>query len=158
MAKNKKDRSGKRHVPRDRNQVKLKYEPWRLKAVFDPLNGILDQLEQEHTVTIAGEHDQPVFMDLGTGQWHDTPAALLGFIDLFEIFELRFGQALPLEPLRVLHRKLSHGDLIDNHDTRAVRDAVAVLHGACLGITVAQADELVRDYRIKEEIEARKMS
>lgn len=153
MAKKpKKDRRDRRHVPRTRETVKLRYEPWRLKSAFDPLLDIVTQLEREHTINVQGEEDQPVFLDLATGKWHDTPAALLGFIELFELFETRFGQQLPLEPLRVLHTKMTKAELIDNRDTRAVRESATALYNACLDTTIAQMDELVQDYKLREAL------
>lgn len=153
MAKKpKKDRSDRRYVPRTRETVKLRYEPWRLKSAFDPLLAIVTQLETEHTLTVQASDDQPVFLDLASGKWHDTPAALLGFIELFEMFETRFKQQLPLEPLRVLHTKMTTAALIDNRDTRAVRESATALYNACLDITIAQMDELVQDYKLREAL------
>ena len=150
--KQKKDRRDRRYVPRTRETIKLRYEPWRLKSSFDPLLGIVTQLEQEYTLDVTGEDDQPIFLDLATGKWHDTPAALLGFIELFEMFETRFNQPLPLDPLRVLHTKILGNEPIDNRETRAVRESATAMYNACLDITIEQMDELVQDYKLREAL------
>lgn len=152
MAKKKKDRSNKRYVPRDRKQVKLRHDPWRLKSVFDPLTNILDQLERDGTLTVMGEEEQPVFKDLGNGRWYDMPAALLGFVELFELYEVRYKAVLPLAPLRQLHTKIIEGQDIEMDDIKAARESSATLHTACLDLTIIEAEELVNDFLLKEAL------
>lgn len=152
LAKQKKDRSHKRYVPRDRKQVKLRHDPWRLKSVFDPLTKVLDQLDNDGTLTVMGEDEQIVFKDLGNGKWYDMPAALNGFIELFELYEVRYKVTLPLEPLRQLHAKIIAGQDIGLDDTSAARASSAALHTACLDMTILEAEELTHDYLLKEAL------
>lgn len=134
--------------------MKLRHDPWRLKSTFDPLLNLIDQLEQEGTLTVEVQNgvEQPVFRDLSTGQLSDTAGALCGFIELFEMFETRFNKPLPLDPLRVLYKRIIDGEPIYSDETKAVRAAAGVMYTACLDITIAQADELVNDYRIREAL------
>lgn len=157
MAKKKKDRSNKRYVPRDRNQLKLRHDPIRLRSVFDPLMSIVEQIEQDGTLTITGESQQPVFKETSSGQWYDTAGALIGFIELFELFEIRYSTVLPLDPLRLLHNKIIDGDMIEDEVTQAVRASASVLYNACMDLTLAQADELVSDYKLKEALNGNMM-
>jgi hypothetical protein len=149
-----KDRKKKVYKPRDRTQLKLRHDPWRLKSTFDPLLAIVDQLEKDGTLTVEVQNgvEQPVFRDLSTGQLSDTAGAMAGFIELFELFETRFNKPLPLDPLRVLYKRIIDGEMIDSTETRAVREAAGVMYTACLDITIAQADELVQDYMLKEAL------
>lgn len=150
--KKKKDRSAKKYVPRSRDTVLLKYEPWRLNLVFDPLTAILDQLEQEGTITTSGA-GQPMFLDASDGRWYDTAAALRGFIEMYEMYEIRYATPLPLEPLRILLAKIEGDQLIDSFDTASVRAAASVMRLASMRMTVGEARELVDDYNLKEELE-----
>lgn len=54
--------------------VLLKSEPWKVRAVFGPLEAILDQLEQHGTVDIAG-NGAPVSMEKISPE----PAAMIQF-------------------------------------------------------------------------------
>lgn len=152
MSKNKKDRSHKRYVPRDRSQLKLRHDPMRLRSVFAPLLGLLDQLDNDGTLTVTGDDEKPSWKDPDTGQWYCTANALVGFIELFELFEERYAKPLPLDALRQLHGKIIDGEMIEAEVTRAARASTSVLYNACMDMTLAEADELVSDYKLKEAL------
>jgi hypothetical protein len=152
MAKNKKDRSGKKYVPKGRDHLKVKFEPWRAKLVFDPLESILDELEQQGTLTTSAE-GQVMFKDVTTGEWHDTIAALLGVIDTFEILERRYGVDAQLDPLRAFADKIEKGSEIDNRDTAAVRASMKTMRNLVLDMTIGEVRQLVRDFQTKDELE-----
>lgn len=151
MSKNKKDRSGKKYVPRGRDTLKLKFEPWRLKLVFDPLTAILDQLEQEHTLTVSAS-GAAMFKDATDGDWYDSAAALRGVIEAYEIFERRRSIDVQLEPLRVLATKIEQGQEIDNYDTTAARSSVHRIHVVSMEMTIGEARELINDFNIREAL------
>lgn len=151
MKKQKKDRSGKRYVKRDPFDIKLKYEPWRLIGVFSAPLLIVDQLDDHHAVTV--QDDIPVFRDIDNGKLYETLPALAGFIELFELFEVRYKQQLPLDPLRALYRKIADDtEVIDSDDTKAVRATIEAIRRALFELTRRQADDLVQDYRLKEAL------
>jgi hypothetical protein len=151
MAKQKKDRSGKRYVKRDPLDVKLKYEPWRLIGVFAAPLAIVDQLEHDHTIMV--ENDIPVFRDIDDGKLYETLPALAGFIELFELYEVQYKQQLPLESLRILYKRVADPEApISIDETRAVRETIEAIRRAMFELTRRQADQLVDDYRLKEAL------
>lgn len=132
--------------------VLLKSEPWKVRAVFGPLEAILDQLEQHGTVDIAG-NGAPIFKDQGEGEWYCTVTALHGVIEAYEIHERRHRRQLGLEPLRVLANKLKYGMPIFDSDTQACRAALQRMRAETLQMTSDYAKQLINDFRIKEELE-----
>jgi hypothetical protein len=152
MGQKKKDRSGKKFVPKGRDHLKVKFEPWRAKLVFDPLESILDELEQQGTLTIS-TGGQAMFKDVTTGEWHDTIAALRGVIDTFEILERRYATSAQLAPLRRFTDKIEIGEDIDGDDTAAVRASMNVMRALVMDMTIGDVRLLVKDFQIKDEIE-----
>ncbi|WP_155837561.1 hypothetical protein [Herminiimonas sp. CN] len=131
---------------------KLRTMPWKVASVFGPMEAIIDQLEQDGTVD-AVDSGAPVFRDFEDGGLYDTCAAFTGVIDAYAIHEIRSGQALDLAPLRQLVNKLQYGMPIFDTDTRAVRACLARMKATTAQMTEAYADQLYRDYAIKNEIE-----
>lgn len=132
--------------------IKLKMQPWKVRSVFQPLESILDQLEQHGTIDVAGT--QPVFRDQNDGHWYDTPAALLGVCDAYEIHETRTGRPLELQPLRQLANKLNAGMPIFASDTEACRACLTRMKAETIEMTAGYARDLIKDFQIKEGLEA----
>lgn len=139
--------------PRHKRKVKttgkrtLRTLPWKTHSVFRPLEAILDQLECEGTLTVvaSGQHaGKPVFQMLGESTWHVAAPALRGLIETLEIHEQRCGRQLPLEPLRRLATKFEVDMPIFDSDTKAVREAMAVLIQESNNMDADYADDLVR--------------
>lgn len=148
----KKNRSGKKYVPRSRDDLKLRFEPWRVAAVFAPLEAILAQGERDGTVYVYGDDDRPMFRD-PDGNWYDSVAALAGLVDAFEIHEARAGVNLGMEPLRLFRDKLDSGTMIEPGEADAVRDCMTRMRCAALDMTIGEARQLIKDFNIKEEME-----
>lgn len=150
MKKQKKDRSGKRYVKRDPLDVKLKYEPWRLVGVFAAPLEIIGLFERGEMLV---ENDIPVFRDIDDGKLYETLPAMSGFIELFELYGERYKDPLPLDPLRVLYRRLADPEtIVTSDETRAARATIETIRRAMFKLTRRQADELVQDYRLKEAL------
>lgn len=132
--------------------VKLMAQPWKLKAVFGPLEAILDQLEQDGTVDAAG-NGAPVFKDEVDGHWYCTVSALNGVIDAYEIHERRYNRNLNLEPLRQLSNKLKYGMPIFESDTKACRAALQRMRVETMQMTADYARQMIKDFQIKEALE-----
>lgn len=152
MSKNKKDRSSKKFTPRNRDGLKVKFEPWRASLVFDPLEAILDQLEQEGTLTVDAE-DTAIAKDPHDGKWYSTAAALQGIIEAFEIRERQSGVDGRLGPLRALTERIEKGEEIDNRDTAAARASAIHLRAIVMDMTIGEARQLVNDYNTREILE-----
>jgi hypothetical protein len=150
MAKQKKNRSGKRYVPRDPLDIKLKYEPWRLVGVFSTPLEVIDRLEQGEMLV---ENDIPVFRDVNDGKLYETLPALAGFIELYELYEVQFKQQLPLDPLRILYRRLADPEaVITSDETQAARATIETLRRVMFELTRRQADQLLNDYKLNEAL------
>jgi hypothetical protein len=142
----------KAHIPRTGENIKLKMQPWKVKAVFDPLYAIIDELEQDGTVNIESTTGNAIFKDPIEGQWHDMYAALMGVLDAYEIHEKRVGRVLAMEPLRQLADKLKNGDELYEEDTVAVRACLARMRAETLEMTAGYARDLVKDMQLQEEM------
>src|ERR1700681_5051111 len=91
----------KSYRPRDPDAIKLKMQPWKIAAVMNPLLAIVDQLEHQGDIDVTHK-GQAVFKDHNDGVWYDSPAAIRGVVDAYEIHERRTGTVLNLDALRRL--------------------------------------------------------
>jgi hypothetical protein len=134
------------------DNIKLKMQPWKVKAVFDPLIAIIDQLEQDGTIdtTTSG---QAVFRDHNDGVWYDSPVAIMGVVDAYEIHERRVGRILHLEPLRQLANKLKYAAPVFAVDTQAARVCLSRMRAETIEMTVGYARDLIKDFQIMEELQ-----
>jgi len=151
MSRSQKPRRPHRHAW-NAGGVLLKAQPWKIKLVFGPLEAIIDQLEQEGTITTSAS-GTPMFQDSAAGHWYCSVSALNGVIEAYEIHERRYNRALGLDPLRVLTNKLQYGTPIFESDTRAARACLARMRLETAQMTSEYAKGLVRDFQIKEALE-----
>ncbi|MDB6119312.1 MAG: hypothetical protein JWO08_3093 [Verrucomicrobiaceae bacterium] len=143
----------KRYVSRPPADVKLKAQPWKVAAVFNPIVAIVDQLEQTETIDVVGA-DQAVFRDL-EGELYDSAAALEGVVEAYAMHEVRSGRCLGLDPLRQFANKLKYAMPIFPADTKAVRECLGRMKAETLEMTAGYARDLIQTYQIKEAIEGR---
>ena len=150
MAKTK--RRNKAYKPRDPESILLRFEPWKVAAVMNPLESIVDQLERDGTIDVADD-GQAVFKDHCDGVWYYSPVAILGVVDAYEIHERRAGVQLQLDPLRRLANKLKYQMMIDQNDTAAARGCLERIRAATLNMTAGYAKRLIKDFQIMEAME-----
>lgn len=132
--------------------IKIRSEPWRVAAVFDPLEAILDGLERDGEVTTTCD-GTPIFRDMNDGHYYETAPALEGIIDAFHTHSLRQNRPMPLEPLRVLARKLRYAMPLEMSDIKAARAAVKVLRAESMEMTLRYANDLIRTTQIRIELD-----
>ena len=149
MAQKKRSKS---YRPRTGDNIKLKMQPWKIKAVFDPLLAIIEQLEREGTKDVAPD-GTAIFKDHVDGCWYDSHVALIGVCEAYEIHELRSGMPLNMEPLRRLANKLKYDMPVFESDTQDVRACFDRMRAATLEMTAGYARELVRDTQIQEKLQ-----
>lgn len=135
----------------DGDQVKLKMQPWKVAAVFDPLTAILDQLERDGTIDETTQ-GQAVFRN-HDGEWFDTAAAIMGAVDAYEIHEIRTGCDLQLADLRKLANRLQYGMPVFEAETKAARACLDRMKAETLEMTAGYARDLIKDFNIKEELQ-----
>ena len=132
--------------------VKLRSQPWKVAAVFNPLESIINQLEREGTIDIARD-GTAVFKDANDGNWYDSSVAILGVVDAYEIHERRHQRTLGLEPLRRLSNLLKYGMPIFEKDTRAARECLHRMRAETIEMTADYAKQLIKDFQLMEELQ-----
>jgi hypothetical protein len=147
MAKKRKVRDKAYRPNASRGTLKLRFTPWRADAVASPLIGIIDQLEHQGTIDVAG--GEPVFKALRSGKWCDSVSGIEGVVEMYEIHQVRAGVDLNLEPLRLLANKLKYSMPIFQPDTAAARACVERIRQATLDMTSDYAVDLLNDFRLK---------
>jgi hypothetical protein len=152
MAANKKPRH-KPHLARwNGDGIKLRAQPWKVAAVFNPLEAILDQLEQHGTID-ATPSGVAIFKDAIDGHWYESSVALMGVVDAYEIHERRTGRTIDLAALAQLANKLKYDMPIFSDDTRACRACLVRMKVETIQMTAGYAKQLIKDFQIKEEME-----
>ena len=74
----------------------LRVQPWRVMAVFQPLERVLARLEIDGTVDTDGR--QVVFKEGTREDWYDLPAAIRGVVQFHELAG-KHGQPVDVTPL-----------------------------------------------------------
>lgn len=134
--------------------VKLRTEPWKVDAVFRPLETILDELGRDGTVTTTAA-GVPIFRDRNDGCWYETAPAVEGVACAFEIHGMRQCRAVPVEALLLLARKLRYAMPIDEADVEAARRDLVALRAEAMQMTAAYARDLVRTTQVRIEFDAK---
>lgn len=132
--------------------VKLRTEPWKVDAVFRPLEKIIDAIERDGTVT-ATTAGVPVFQDCNDGCWYETAPAIEGVVAAYEIHARRQRRALPLDPLRLLVRKIRYSMPLQQSDVDGARGALAALRAESMDMRSDYARDLVKITQIRIELD-----
>lgn len=132
--------------------VRLRAEPWKVSATFDPVTAILDELEQQGTVNVD-EKGRAVVSNAADGQWYTACDSIMGIVDAFEIHQSRCGRAMPLEPLRLLVRKLDAGMPLFDTDTVPARAALATLKAEAMNMRADYARDLANTVSIQDKLQ-----
>lgn len=129
----------------------LRTRPWKIYAVFGPLESILNQIEKDGTVMACG--NQIVFLEDGSGGWYDAVAALHGVIEFHQIAEMRYGLAVDTAQLIKLANKLDSGAPIFESDIQAARESINHCKRQAGQLRESQACDLVDTVRISMEMD-----
>lgn len=147
----------KAYRPRPIGEAKLRTQPWRVAAVFAPLEAIIRQIEQDGTVT-TDKQGTPIFQDLGDRCWYATTPAIEGIIDAYQTHEIRSGRQMPLDSLRQFANKLQYASPLTLEDCAAVKRDLTLLRQETMGMTIAYASSLVTTTQLKIELEQQERS
>jgi len=129
----------------------LRTQPWKVLAVFSPLERVLHRLEVDGTVEAAGR--QIVFKEDGKGGWYDLPAALEGVVQFHELATLKHGIPADVDAMRRLGNKLNSGSPIFESDVSAVRSCILSCKQQAMKLRASQAQSLVDTVRISAELD-----
>lgn len=98
----------------------LRHQPWKIAAVFFPIERILGRLEIDGTVEVAGR--QIVFKEDMKGGWYDAVAALRGVIQFHELAANRHGLPVDVAAMVRFANKLEAGSPIFEADLESNED------------------------------------
>ncbi|QEL64743.1 hypothetical protein OTERR_12670 [Oryzomicrobium terrae] len=135
----------------DPDGVRLAVMPWKIDAVFAPLERVLSRIDIDGTVDTA--KGRPVFREDSRGGWYEVAEALQGIIDFHRIAAGRFGWGIDLAPLERLHRKLDLDSPLLENDLASARVCIDTLKRHATTLTLGQAKGLLRDAKIGWELE-----
>ena len=129
----------------------LRTQPWKILAVFSPIEQILNRLESEGTVDVAGR--QVVFKEDMRGGWYDAVAALRGVIEFHQLAESRHGHHANVDALIKFANKLEADSPIFEADLGQVRDCIASCKRQAMQLRVSQATDIVQTIQISMRLE-----
>ena len=129
----------------------LKHQPWRIFAVFHPLESVLDRLEREGTVDTVGR--QIVFREESAGELYDLPAALRGVIEFHQLAEVKYSIDGETGAMEKFANKLEYGMPVFESDIAAVRENIATCKRQAMALRVSQATALIDAVRIGAEVD-----
>ena len=129
----------------------LKTQPWRITAVFGPIERILHRLEMDGTVETAGRH--VVFKDDGKGGWYDAIAAMRGVVEFHEIVALRLKKEIDLQPMVKFCNRLDAGMPLFEEDVTAVFRCISQCKAIVMNLRVSEAIDIIDTVRISAELD-----
>lgn len=132
--------------------TRLAAVPWRLDAVWSPLEQIIAGIARDGTVETA--NGSPIFRDNASKDWYETAPVLHGLADFHRIASDRKGWGLDVRPLETFANKLSYGSPIVERDIEAVRACADQCKRMASRLTVREAQDILTTVRIGVELEA----
>ncbi|MGT2507885.1 hypothetical protein [Cupriavidus basilensis] len=132
--------------------AKLRAEPWKVEAVFGPLERILDAIDRDGCVT-ATKDGVPVFQDCNDGDWYEMAPAIEGVVAAYEIHAKRQARELPLQPLKRLVMMLRYAMPLQQSDVDAARASIATLRHESMEMRADYARDLVRTTQVRIELD-----
>lgn len=143
-------KSAKRR-PYQATHLRLACQPWRIDAVFAPVERILHRLEMDCTVDAA--QGRPVFYESGKGGWYEIGESLRGITEFHELAAARLGAQVELGGLRKLANKLDSGAPLFENDIAQVHACIASCRQLALRLSIAEAKDILMTVRISTALE-----
>ena len=128
----------------------LRVQPWRVMAVFQPLERVLARLEIDGTIETAGR--QVVFKEDSRGGWYDMVAAIRGVAQFHELAG-KHGVAVDVKPLERFANKLESDSPVFEQDIAKVRECIDACRQQALRLRVSQAVEILKTVQISEAMD-----
>ena len=129
----------------------LRCQPWKVSAVFFPIEQMLSRIERDGTVDTDGM--LIVFKEDMRGGWYDAVAALRGLIEFHEIAERLHGIPAKVDSLRKFANKLEASMPVFSQDIADVRENIRSCWKQAMSLRVSQATSIVDTVRIGAEFE-----
>jgi len=156
MAGNKKPRKP-RAQGWDRGSKLIKHEPWRLQAVFAPIEHIINELDENEEVLVMVDDGEevPCFTHWLDGNTYPIKPSLEGLCDSFDMHAERWDRPFHSDGLRDLMRLLEDGADLCQLDLSRARDSIKAMRAEAALMTIRYASDLVTTTQIKIEIHNR---
>ena len=145
-------RTPPRAQPRAPRSPKLSTCPWKIAAVWAPVEAIMRRMEIDGSVDAV--QGRPVAQDHGAGLWYEIGPALEGLAEFHQIAAARKRAALDVSALRKFATKLTHGAPILAADLAAVRACAQHCKALARTMTVDEADSILQTVRVGIALEA----
>ncbi len=129
----------------------LRLTPWKVYAVWEPIERILHRMEADGTVDVVGS--TPVFREDGRGGWYEITAAMDGVIEFHQLAQARYSIPCRTDALSRLGRKLNAAAPIFQADIDAARADIAVCKQQAMRLRASQASDLIETIRVQMEVE-----
>lgn len=140
-----------KRVIRTTGSIKLMCCPWKINAVFYPLDRIMHRLEAEGTVDVA--QGKAVFNEDMRGGWYEMAPAIEGVVQFHQLASSRHGIQADTAGLEKLAKKLDYASPLFDSDITAARASIESCKRQALMLTIDQADDLLRTVRISMEVD-----
>ena len=154
LAEKYKRRQPARHRPAiiNTDHLRLALTPWKIAAVFAPIERVIAQIENNGTVDAA--RGVPVFRETHNGGWYEIVAALDGVIDYHRRAAEYKTLVVNLAPLERLRNKLKNDSPIFPDELSAAQSCIDQLKRFAGALTQGEANDLLHTARIAWEFEA----
>ena len=129
----------------------LRHVPWKIAAVFFPIERILSRLEIDGTVEVAGR--QVVFKEDMKGGWYDAVAALRGVIQFHELAASRHNLPVDVSAMVRFANKLESGSPIFESDLEAMKTCINACKQQAMKLRVSEATSIVDTISISAELD-----
>ena len=129
----------------------LRTVPWRVAAVFAPIERVLFRLEADGTVEARGR--QVIFREDSKGGWYDLPVALRGVVEFHRLVKTHHNLPVEVDAMERFANKIKLGSPVFEQDLANVRSDIASCKAQAMRLRVSQADAIIRTVKIRAEID-----
>lgn len=143
-------KSCKRRI-RTTGNLRLACCPWKITAVYYPLDRILHQIESDGTVDVI--QGKAVFNECMRGEWYEMAPAMEGIIEFHELANSRHGHKADTSGISRLAKKLEYASPIFESDIEAAKKSIDSCKREALKLTLDQAQDILDTVRISSELE-----
>ncbi len=145
-------RKGLRRRPRQVGDLPMATQPWRIVAVFGPIERILHRLDADGTIDAA--QGRPVFYEDASAGWYESVAAIRGLVHFHELAAERLNEQADVLGLVRLANKLDTGAPLFESDLEAARRSIETCKRQALRLTINAASEMLQTVQISALAEA----
>lgn len=140
-----------KRVRRTAGNIRMACCPWKITAVFYPLDRILHKIEAEGTVDVA--QGKAVFKDCMRGDWYEMAPAMEGIVEFHELANARHGLAADTSGISRLAKKLEYASPIFESDIEAAKKSIESCKREALKLTLDEAQDILNTVRIASELD-----